>query len=85
MSKWEKLIDRICNLSNDIRFDELEKVLLHYGYKMQTPRGGSSHRTFRKQGKDPITIPKHKTIKRVYVENVKQVVESEVKNDENDK
>lgn len=59
MSKWDKLIVRICNLSKDLRFDELKKVLESYGYVMNTPRSGSSHYTFRKQGCQPITIPKH--------------------------
>ena len=27
MSKWEKLLARICSLSKDLRFDELRKVL----------------------------------------------------------
>ena len=31
----------------------------------------------------PITIPKHEPIKKVYVEMVRQIVESEAKNDEN--
>lgn len=48
MSKWDKLIARICNLSKDLRFDELRKVLENYGYEMNAPRGGSSHYTFRK-------------------------------------
>jgi predicted HicB family RNase H-like nuclease len=30
----------------------------------------------------PITIPKHEPIKKIYVEMVRQIVESEVKNDE---
>ena len=34
MSKWDKLIARICNLSKDLRFDELRKVLESYGYEM---------------------------------------------------
>ena len=60
MSKWDKLITRICNLSKDLRFDELRKVLESYGYEMNAPRSGSSHYTFRKQGCMPITIPKHR-------------------------
>ncbi len=44
---------------------------------MVAPRGGSSHYTFRKFGCKPITIPKHEPIKKVYVEMVKQVAESE--------
>ena len=83
MSKWDKLIMQICNLSKDIRFDELRKVLESYGYEMNSPKGGSSHYTFRKCGCMPVTIPKHEPIKKVYVEMVRQIVESEAKNDEN--
>ena len=82
MSKWDKLIARICTLSKDLRFDELRKVLEGYGYEMNAPRSGSSHYTFRKQDCMPITIPKHVPIKKVYVEMVKQIVESEARNDE---
>ena len=78
MSKWDKLIARICALSKDMRFDELRKVLESYGYVMYAPRSGSS-----KAGCQPITIPKHEPIKKVYVEMVRQIVESEAKNDEN--
>ncbi|MCM1119616.1 MAG: toxin HicA [bacterium] len=84
MSKWDKLLLKICTLSKDIRFDELCKVLESYGYKRNAPKGGSSHYTFRKAGCQPITIPKHEPIKKVYVEMVKMIVESEVNNNEND-
>lgn len=83
MSKWDKLLMRISTLSKDLRFDELKKVLESYGYVMHAPRSGSSHYTFRKPGCNPITIPKHEPIKKVYVEMVKNVVESEVSNHEN--
>lgn len=82
MSRWDKLLTRICSLSKDLRFEELRKVLESYGYKMNAPKGGSSHYTFRKTGCYPITIPKHEPIKKVYVEMVKQIVESEMKNNE---
>lgn len=36
-----------------------------------------------KRPQPPITIPKHEPIKKVYVEMVKQVVESEGNNNEN--
>ena len=83
MSKWDKLLKRIYSLSKDFRFEELRKVLESYGYQMNAPKGGSSHYTFRKAGCQPITIPKHESIKKVYVEMVKQIVESEEKNHEN--
>ena len=63
MSKFEKLIKRIHNLSNDLRFSEIKKILEFYGYVMTSPRSGSSHYTFRKKNSNPITIPKHEPIK----------------------
>ena len=78
MSKWDKLLEKICSLPKDTRFDELRKVLESYGYKTNQPKGGSSHCTFRKEGCSPITIPRHEPIKKVYVEMVKEVVEREV-------
>lgn len=84
MSSWEKLLARILSLSKDLRFDELRKVLEEYGYSMGAPRSGSSHFTFRKEGCSPITIPKHEPIKKVYVEMVRNIVESEYSSYEND-
>ena len=83
MSKWEKLLLKILTLSKELRFDELRRVLESYGYTMNAPKSGSSHYTFRKTGCQPITIPKHEPIKKVYVQMVKEIVESEVSNDEN--
>ena len=68
MSKFDKLIKEILSLSKDLRFSELKKVLEYYGYIMESPRSGSSHFTFRKRGCNPITIPKHEPIKRIYVQ-----------------
>lgn len=82
MSKWDKLLEKVCSLSKDMRFDELRKVLESYGYRMHQPKGGSSHCTFRKAGCRPVTIPKHEPIKKVYVEMVKEAVESEVDADD---
>ena len=80
MSQWEKLLEKIKCLDNNMRFSELEKVLKYYGYKKGCPRSGSSHFTFRKPGCNPITIPSHKPIKTVYVKMIKNIVESEDSN-----
>lgn len=77
MSQWDKLLLRIRHLSKDLRFEELRKVLEIYGYEITAPRTGSSHYTFRKPGCMPITIPKHEPIKKVYVEMVRTIIESE--------
>ena len=84
MSSWEKLLERILTLSNDLRYEELKRVLEEYGYTVKQPKSGGSHYTFRKPGCMPITIPKHEPIKKVYVEMVKDVVESERDRNEED-
>ena len=83
MSQFDKLISRIKRLDNNMRFEELRKVLDALGYSMSSPRSGSSHRTFRKRGKPPITIPTHEPIKRIYIVLVKEVVENEENYEEN--
>lgn len=75
MTKLEKLLKRIMSVPGDVTFEELEKVLLLYGYEESSPGSGSSHRTFRKQNHPPITIPKHKPIKKVYVRMAKEIIE----------
>ena len=83
MSKWDKLLCRLYSLSPDLRFEELQKILEAYGYTMTAPKSGSSHYTFRKKGRNIITIPKHKPIKRVYIDLVRETVEMEEGIDEN--
>lgn len=77
MSQWDIPLDKVTRLSPDLRFEELKKILKSYGYVMSAPNGGSSHYTFRKTGYPPITILKHKPIKKVYIEMVREVVERE--------
>ncbi len=84
MSKFDKLLQRIRSLDKNMRFDELKKVLEYYGYTMKGPAGGSSHKSFRKKGSPTITIPQDDPINKAYVELVKEIVESEETDHEND-
>lgn len=77
VSKWEKLLSKITELSKDIRFSEIKKVLESYGYEGRKPRSGSSHWTFRKQGKPPVTVPENEPIKLMYIRMVKDKSEEE--------
>ena len=74
MSQWEKLLERIRNNPKTVTFEELDKILVRSGYEKRQSGGGSSHYTFRKKGKLPLTIPK----KSPYVkeEYVKLVIEA---------
>ena len=78
MSKWDKLINRILSIPNDVRFEELRNILESYGYTMHN--NGGSHYIFKKAGEYPITIPKHNPIKKVYVKMVRKVIEENEKN-----
>ena len=76
MSKWEKLMAKLKALSPDLRFEELEKILLSHGYEERQPKSGSSHHVFSK-GSKRIVIPRHKPILKVYIELVRDAVEEE--------
>ena len=81
MSQWNKLIDEILKLNKNLRFEDLAKALIKIGYTQNQPKGGSSHYTFRKAGKLPITLPKATPMNKVYIEMVRDAVleyESEV-------
>ncbi len=84
MSQFDKLLERIKSLDKNLRFDEVRKILEAYGYSMKGPASGSSHKAFRKPGCQPITIPVHEPVKRVYVIMVKEVIESEDADEKND-
>ena len=84
MSQFEKLLKRIKELDKNMRFQEIRKIFEEFGYTMNGPAGGSSHKTFRKPGKNPITIPQHEPIKRIYIIMVKEAIESEEADEKND-
>ena len=67
MSQFYKLLQRIRSMNKNLRFDELRRVLEFYGYEMDGPANGSSHKTFRKKGRTPITIPIDNPVKMAYV------------------
>lgn len=58
--------------------------MLSYGYVFKFPHGGSSHATFHREGYEPITIPTHEPIRKIYVLLVKEAIER-IESDEADK
>ena len=74
MSQWDKLVTEILNLNPNLRFDDLYRALVKIGYTPEQPRGGSSHYTFRKAGCMPITLPKHGSMKKAYINLVADAV-----------
>ncbi|MCL1819876.1 MAG: toxin HicA [Oscillospiraceae bacterium] len=74
MGKLDKLINEVMNLNKNLRFSELSKILAGLGYIQKQPRRGGSHYTFRKKGRDSITIPKENPINVTYVELIRDVL-----------
>lgn len=81
MSQFDKLLARLRSLDKNMRFDEVKRILESFGYIMGAPSSGGSHRTFRKSGCQPITIPVDEPIKRIYIIMVRDAIESEAKDE----
>lgn len=75
MSKFDKLLEKLLSLNKDLRYEELEKVLISFGYTFY--KGKGSHCVFKK-GSKVIVIPKHNVIKTVYIKMVKDAIEEEL-------
>ena len=82
MSKLEKLLERIRNNPKNVRFEELDKILIHYGFTKRQSSGGSSHYYYTK-GEKLLSVPFHKPhIKVIYVERAIELLEGEINDDE---
>lgn len=77
MSKWDKLLKKLYTLDPDIRLEEICRIMEYYGYEPSYPRGGSSHITFRKEGTNSVTLPVHGRIKKIYLKQLRKIVEEE--------
>jgi len=75
MGKLEKLLLKIKNNPRQVRFDELDKILLEEGFKRRKPGGGSSHYIYTK-GNVRLTVPYRKPhILEVYVKRAIEAIE----------
>lgn len=79
MSKHEKLLKSIRNNPSDVKFENLRKILLHYGFTERQPRGGSSHFTYTRDN-TIVTVPKQKPVNKTYVKQVLKLID-EIEND----
>jgi RNA recognition motif-containing protein len=76
VTKLDKLIAHIINNPKNVNFDELDKVLKHYGFNCRQSGGGSSHYVyFHSRLQDILTIPKNRPIKAIYVKKAVEAIE----------
>ncbi|GAW93293.1 toxin HicA [Calderihabitans maritimus] len=81
MTKLDKLLQKIKNNPKQVRFKELDRILIRYGFSRRQPRGGSSHYIYTK-GTVRLVVPyRQPHIKSVYVERAIKILEGEIDDD----
>jgi len=73
MASVSKIINKMKRQPNGISMEEAEKVLEHYDYKLQRQSG--SHRTYRNEQGEILTIPFKRPIKSAYVKEILKRIE----------
>jgi len=82
LKKLKKLLERIRNNPKHVRFEELDKILSHYGFTKRQSSKGTSHYYYIK-GEKLLSVPFHKPhIKATYVERAIELLEGEINDDE---
>lgn len=79
-NRIRKKINKIKQNPKNVNFETIKTILESLGYE-QSNRGGS-HRVFRMDGKNPITIPEKKPVKEIYVKEFIKIVEEELEDEE---
>lgn len=74
MGQREKLLEHLRRNPGNVRFAELDRLLRWYGFECRQPRGGSSHYVYYRKGCPPLTVPRHRSLKAVYVKQALALV-----------
>jgi predicted RNA binding protein YcfA (HicA-like mRNA interferase family) len=72
MTKKDKLIKRILNNPANVRFQEIQKLLEQYGFRLERVTG--DHYIFRKPGFRPISVPYTQPVRSYVVREVIKIV-----------
>lgn len=81
MGQLEKLLEKIKNNPKQVRFKELDRLLIRAGFSRRQPHGGSSHYTYTK-GMARLTVPYHQPhVGEAYVRLVIKILEGEMNDD----
>lgn len=78
-----KVVEKVLKNPRDIDFNLLCRLLRGFGYAQRQSGGGGSHFVFRKPGLNPITVPRHKPVKTVYVKHIIRLLDLEAWYEEN--
>jgi hypothetical protein len=74
MSKIQKAIDRFRQNDRNVRFDEMDTLLIHLGFERRSR--GSSHFVYKMEGVPNIIIPFRKPfLLPIYVKNIIEIID----------
>ena len=73
MSKKQKLLELLLSKPKDLRYDELDKILLACGYTLDHVSG--SHAIYTRPGLRALTIPRKTPVKSYLIEQVLDMIE----------
>ena len=76
MSRKEKLLRRLLEKPKDLRFDELEKIILWCGYSHDRTKGSHAH--YYKDGYPTLTIPIKSPVKSYLIKQVLMALEDDI-------
>ena len=68
MASVEKIVEKMKNQPHGIRMLDTDKVLTHYGYRLDRQKG--SHRQYINKYGDVITIKEEQPLKAAYVKDI---------------
>jgi len=75
VTKREKRLERIRRNPKSVRFEDLDQLLLDYGFARRQPSGGSSHYIYAR-GDMRLTIPMNRPhLREVYVKSVLKLLD----------
>jgi predicted RNA binding protein YcfA (HicA-like mRNA interferase family) len=77
VSKKEKLLQKILNNPQDVRFEELDALLKHFGFECRRVRG--DHFIYKRKGYRPLPIPRKKPVRSIYVKQALDLIEDLIK------
>ena len=76
MSKKQKLLKKLLRKPKDLRFEELERIILMCGYRLDRSKG--SHFSYVREGHLPLIIPRNSPVKSCYIKMVLNAIEDDI-------
>jgi len=74
-SRQERLYAQVSGNRKNCSFDDLARLLEAYGFESRRKRSGTSHVTFKRPGRNPITVPRARPVKEHYVDVVLEAID----------